>query len=60
MNAFHKMTALSKAGENDEAKKVYEECVNKINSLNEFTDDMKVDAIEMLNHEIEYYGQYTK
>lgn len=60
MNAFHKMTALSKAGEHDEAKKVYEECVNKINSLNEFTDDMKADAIEMLNHEIEYYGQYTK
>ena len=60
MNAFHKMTALSKAGDKDEAKKVYEECVSKINSLDGFTEDMKAEAIAMLNQEIEYYGKYAE
>ena len=54
------MTALSKAGDKDAAKKVYEECVSKINSLDGFTDDMKAEAIAMLNHEIDYYGKYAE
>lgn len=60
MNAFHKMVALRKAGEEDQAKEVYKNFVNKINSLEDFSDDVKEEAINQLNQEISYFGKYTE
>jgi transcriptional regulator with XRE-family HTH domain len=59
MNAFHKMVALTKAGEKSKVEAVYASFVDSLSSIDWLSEEDKKECIATLDHEIEYYGKYT-
>lgn len=59
MSTFHKLIALKKGGDEKKAAEVYDSFVKDINELDGFSDEIKKEAIDQLNHEINYYGRYA-
>ena len=57
MNAFHKMIALKRAGEDDKAAEVYSAFVDEVNSMDDISDELKKESIAILDREIGYYGK---
>ncbi len=56
---FHKMVALTKAGEKSKAEAVYASFVDSLPSIDWLSEEDKKECIATLDHEIEYYGKYT-
>ena len=57
MNAFHKMIALKKAGDDAKAAEVYSAFVNEVNEMAGISDELKKESIAILDREIGYYGK---
>lgn len=59
MNAFHKMLALKKAGDDEAAGALYASFVSEVDSMEGMSDELKKEWIATLDHEIGYYGKYA-
>ncbi len=59
MNAFHKMIALKRAGDDAKAAEVYSAFVNEVNEMADISDELKKESIAVLDREIGYYGKFS-
>lgn len=58
-NAFHKMIALKKGGDEEKAAEVYKRFVDELNAIEGVPEEQKKEMIEILDKEIGYYGKYA-